>query len=330
MAEPVKIFCRNCHAKLDVSDCPAFEMVQCPACGASIRVPLRFDRYLLEKVCGKGGDSVVYRAIEPELARRVAVKIVLEEGNTEAGQRYVNAARICGRINHPAVIPVYNCGICNNRAFMVMRFMEGGDLERLMKHGELPDIPTRISWIAGIVPGLLEAKKNNIVHHDIKPGNIMLTADGEAKLGDWDLADVRTPGDLSALGSEWVSPIYASPERIYCGGEDGKGDVFSLGVTIYELLSGRAPFGLHGSAEEIYERRRAMDFEPLGSIQPGVPPAVSMLVTGMLDFAPDNRPDYEEISDILSRVVSGEETEEKKEPEESAGLSGFTSWFRKK
>jgi len=328
MAEPVKIFCRNCHAKLDVSDCPPFEFVECPACGTRIRVPKRFDRYLLEKVCGKGGDSTVYRAIEPELARRVAVKIQLEPDNGEAAERFINASRICGKLNHPGVIPVYNCGTCGGLAFMVMRYMENGDLERMLKHGTLPPgyLP-RLSWIAGIVPALIEAKSGNIVHHDIKPGNIMLTAENEAKLGDWDLADVREPGDLRSANSEWVSPIYASPERIYCGGEDYKGDIFSLGVTIYELLSGSVPFGLHGSAEEIYERRRSMSFDPLEQVRPGLPPALSLLVTGMLEFEPANRPEYEEIRNLLGKVIADGSEEEKAEEEKPSGLS---SWFRKK
>ena len=328
MAEPVKIFCRNCHAKLDVSDCPPFEFVECPECGTHIRVPKRFDRYLLEKVCGKGGDSIVYRAIEPELARRVAVKIQLEPDNGEAAQRFINAARICGKLNHPGVIPVYNCGTCDGLAFMVMRYMECGDLERMLKHGTLPSgyVP-RLSWIAGIVPALIEAKGNNIVHHDVKPGNIMVTAENDAKLGDWDLADVREPGDMRSANSEWVSPIYASPERIYCGGEDYKGDIFSLGVTLYELLSGNAPFGLHGSAEEIYERRRSMSFDPLSQVQPGLPPALSLLVTGMLEFEPANRPEYEEVRNIIDKVIADNAEEPKAGEEKPSGLS---SWFRKK
>ena len=133
----------------------------------------------------------------------------------------------------------------------------------------------------------------------------MLTADDDAKLGDWDIADFREPGDITTPCSMmWASPIYTSPERIFSGGEDYKGDIFSLGVTVYELLSGIAPFGLHGDTGMIYSRRQNMQFQPLTALVPETPPVLSMLVAGMLDFQPGNRPDYEEISDILNIVIN--------------------------
>lgn len=302
MADSLKINCRHCHAKLDLGDCTPFEKVPCPECGAMLLVPMRFERYLLEKVCGKGGDSIVYRALEPELARRVAVKIETGAGNQETTQRFINAAKISGKISHPGAVTVYNCGIFDNRAFMVLRFMEHGDLEQMLKKGALPGAGKILSWIAGIVPVLIEARDNNIVHHDIKPANIMLTAEDDPKLGDWDIADNRTPGDRNTPCSMWASPIYASPERIFSGGEDHKGDIFSLGVTLYELLSGIAPFGLHGEQDTIYERRRNMNFQSLHTLVKEIPPAVSLLVSGMLDFHPENRPDYEEIFSLLDAV----------------------------
>lgn len=328
MAEPLKINCRVCHAKLDVGECDPFERVACPQCGTFIRVPMRFDRYLLEKVCGKGGDSLVYRAIEPELARRVAVKIANENTDTEdSAARFVNSARITGKLADPGVVPVYNCGIFENRPFLVMRFMEHGDLERMLKHGELPEHHVILKWITDVMPVLIEARNKNIVHHDIKPGNIMLTADDEAKLGDWDLADIREPDDSDTPCSEWASPIYASPERIYCGCEDHRGDIFCLGVTIYELLAGKAPFGLDGDAETMYERRKNMDFAPISESVPGISPEFGQILTGMLDFLPENRPDYEEILQGILREINKNGSND---PEEIKKHSGVISWFRKK
>lgn len=327
MAEPLKVNCRNCHAKLDVGECDPFERVACPQCGTLIRVPMRFDRYLLEKVCGKGGNSVVYRAIDPELARRVAIKIAGETSDLEeTAARFASSAKISGMLSDPGVIPVYNCGVFEDRPFLVMRFMEHGDLELMMKHGGLPEQSKILNWIASMIPALIEARNKNIVHHDIKPGNIMLTAEDEPKLGDWDLADIREPGDLQTPCSDWASPIYASPERIYCGCEDYRGDIFCLGVTIYELLSGTAPFGLKGSREEIYERRKNMDFLPLASLIHDVPPELDALLTAMLDFAPENRPEYEEILAVTRRAASGTN-------DNIAGAApkthGAFAWFRK-
>lgn len=306
MQEPLKINCRNCGAKLDLSEFQPFSLLPCPECGASLRVPMRFERYLLEKICGKGGNSVVYRALEPDLARRVAVKVESENssGESETARCFINAARISGKIRHAGMIPVYNCGTFEGKTFLVMRYMEHGDLEQMMKQNKLPGARQILTWISSLIPLLIEARKQNIVHHDIKPANIMLTAEDEAKLGDWDIADIREQGDISTPCTMWASPIYTSPERIFGGGEDWRGDIFSLGVTIYELLSGVAPFGLHGSQDEIYARRQNMQFRPLAALVPEVPPALSFLVTGMLDFYPENRPDYEEIADILNGAVS--------------------------
>ena len=312
MDEALKINCRKCHAKLDLSDFTPFDQVPCPECGAMLRVPMRFERYLLEKICGKGGNSVVYRALEPDLARRVAIKVEENDGSSdtteeqsETALNFINAARISGKINHPGVLPIYNCGTFEGRVFLVMRYMEHGDLEHLMKQALLPHPKKILGWIASLIPMLIECRNNNIVHHDIKPANIMLTAEDEAKLGDWDIADCREKGDFSTPCSMWASPIYTSPERIFSGGEDYRGDIFSLGVTIYELLSGVAPFGLHGDTEMIYERRKNMHFQSLSALVPQTPPVLSVLVASMLDFFPENRPDYEEISSILDSVITG-------------------------
>jgi serine/threonine-protein kinase len=302
--QELKINCRGCGAKLDLSEFEPFSLLPCPECGATLRVPMRFERYLLEKICGKGGNSVVYRALEPDLARRVAVKVESgdEANHDEIARQFINAARISGKVKHSGVVPVYNCGTCAGKTFLVMRYMEHGDLEQMMKQGKLPEKRKILSWIASLIPLLIEARRLNIVHHDIKPANIMLTADDEAKLGDWDIAECR---DGSGSGpSMWASPIYASPERIFSGSEDWKGDIFSLGVTIYELFSGVAPFGLHGSQDEIYARRLNMQFRPLAALVPEIPPVLSLLVSGMLDFSPENRPDYEEIAAILNAVIA--------------------------
>ncbi len=305
MTEPLKIFCGTCHAKLDVSDFAPFDTVVCPECGTKLRVPMRFDRYLLEKVCGKGGMSVVYRAIEPELSRRVAVKIFAEhspDGKVE--ERFVNEARLITKIKHPGVIPVYQCGCFKDRSFLAMRFMEHGDLERMMLEHRLPELSVIAGWLAQIVLALQAALALGIVHHDIKPSNIMLTAENEAKLGDFDLADYRKEGDFETQCGEWGSPAYVSPERLMHGGEDHRGDIFSMGVTIYELFTGAAPFGLTGDSEELYERRKERRFQPLRMLQPDLAPEFVALVDAMLEFRPEDRPDYPAIQAGLQKMAT--------------------------
>ena len=138
-----------------------------------------------------------------------------------------------------------------------------------------------------------------VVHHDVKPANMLISGD-EVRLGDFDLADKRTEGDVSTPCAGWGTPAYVSPERLFSGGEDHRGDIFSLGASLYEVLSGKAPFGIEGEVEELYERRRAMAFPALCSVRSNLPRQLSDLVTGMLEFMYANRPTYAEIIRVLN------------------------------
>ena len=303
---PVKVFCRNCHAKLDLSMLEPFSYVECPECGTRLRVPERFDRYLLEKVCGIGGMSRVYRAIEPDLARRVAVKILNPNPAGIDAARFLEEARMVARINHPGVIPIYNCGVFRGRTFLVMRYMEHGSLEQHLKAGTLPrDGALICGWILTIAEGLEFAlTQEKIVHHDVKPGNILLTAENDAKLGDFDLADVRDSGDMLTLcDGGWGSPGYVSPERLLYGGEDHMGDIFSLGVTLYELLTGELPFGIQGEPEELLERRSSGMYRKLADVRSDLPGQLSELIGKMLSYLPESRPEYPEICNCLRECI---------------------------
>ena len=143
------------------------------------------------------------------------------------------------------------------------------------------------------------ARELGVIHHDVKPAN-MLTDGGEVRLGDFDLADIRAEGDTTTPCAGWGTPAYVSPERLFGGGEDHHGDIFSLGASLYELLSGKAPFGIEGEVEELYERRREMAFPALCNVRPDLPRQLSDLVTGMLEFMDVNRPGYAEIIRVLN------------------------------
>ncbi len=326
-SEPMKVVCGKCHGKYDVSDLEPFSAFQCPECGTKLRVPRRFERYILEKPCGRGGMSNIYRAFDPVLARRVVVKVLTPGGDSEEEftARFLNEASLISKLDHPGLVPIYNCGVWEHQPFLVMRYMEHGDLERLQREGRLPAIPVIAGWLANVAAGLEHAAAAGIAHHDVKPSNILLTADNCAKLGDFDLADLGDPGTGERKMLEWGSSGYMSPERILDGVEDSRGDIFSLGATIYELFSGVTPFGMGEDLQLLYDRRAKMDMEPLCRRNCQVPEDFSRLVGRMLSFDPLDRPGYPEVIAGLRRLS------ELKVPEESGSWTErFGNWFKNK
>ncbi|AVM46309.1 serine/threonine protein kinase [Victivallaceae bacterium BBE-744-WT-12] len=329
--EPIKVFCRGCKAKLDMTGLEPFSKVACPECGTVLRVPMRFERYLLESLCGQGGMSCVYRAIDPQLARRVAVKI-LNPSNDDIRAQVVNfleEAKVVSRLSHPGIIPVYNCGVWNDQAFMAMRYMDGGSLERHLKAGTLPKRPLLLAQLATVAEGLAYARSRGVAHHDVKPGNILLTKEGEAKLGDFDLADVSAEKGFSAVRGGFASPAYVSPERLFFGAEDYRGDIFSLGATIYELLSGNTPFGTVGEPEDLLDRRHKKAYPPLANLPGGCSFLLSDLVDRMLSYSPEERPEYAEIIRVLRREADPQAAEPEQGTETRALFSRLLKRFGK-
>jgi len=293
----LKICCCQCGARLDMGGLEPFTIVACPVCGTKLRVPKRFDRYILEKICVSGGGATIYRAQDPQLSRRVMIKVPDNSGYYagDSEGRFLAEAKLVAKLNHPGILPVYNCGVCEGKPYLVTRYMDRGDLGSMMKRGELPPLRELVGIATVIAEALWYANRTaNVVHHGVTPYGIWLAEAGEVRLGDFDFADVRGPGDQSPCAG-WAVPAYVSPERLYSGGEDARGDIFSLGVTIYELLAGRTPFGAGGETEELYERRSAMDFPALDTLRPEISESLSDLVSHMLDFEPDCRPEYPEI-----------------------------------
>ena len=240
--------------------------------------------------------SRVFRAIEPRLTRRVAIKILNAKDNRVQAEveHFLEEAKIVSRLTHPGIIPIYDCGIRDGEAFMVMRFMENGSLDQHRKDGTLPPREVLLEQLATVTEGLAYAGEHGVTHHDVKPGNILLTKEGEAKLGDFDLADTE---EFQPVRGNFASPAYVSPERLYFGAEDSRGDIFSLGATIYELLTGVAPFGSAGEPEELLARRNRKAYRRLTEY--GCSKEFSDLIDRMLSYSPEERPKYQEIIPML-------------------------------
>ena len=297
----IKIACPGCGQKLDVSEMPAFSRVNCPACSFELIVPKWFNNYLLEAPEGQGGMATVYRALDIALDREVAIKVFDPELTSKGVSPglFLHEARIAATINHPAVVPIYSCGEWDGSAYIVMQYMGGGTLEsRLRKaKGRLPVMET-CRWIRDVCEGLDAARELGVVHHDIKPANILLDLDSNAKISDFGLAQVvsgRSASSFLAPTKMWLSPQYVSPEKVLTGEEGPEGDVYSLGASFYHLLAGEPPFR-SDDTRELVDMRTTRDPVPPEFIRPDITPALSSVILDMMNRAPAARPSYKQVA----------------------------------
>ncbi len=295
----VRIFCHECHQKLDVTKLKPFEKILCPTCAAELIVPKRFNSYLLEEKCGAGGGAVVYKALDLVLDREVAIKIFSGNDNsTQFTKIFLHEGRIAASLNHPGIVPVYSCGQSDEQCFLIMQYMPNGSLDDQVKQNPKLKITQVLSWMLDAAIALRAALESGVIHHDIKPANILVDVDNNVKITDFGLAyalhDVQSHSLLSELSS-FGSPDYVSPEKLINDFEDDKGDIFSFGVTIYELLTGRKPFKKVNEEEDILEVRAKASVIMPHVIRPEISVKLSKFIISLLNDDPAHRPEYDKI-----------------------------------
>lgn len=304
--EPLKIYCCSCQQKLDVTGLEPFSVVACPYCQASLIVPKWFDSYLLEEKVGEGGMATVYRALDLALDREVAIKImaVNEDADANFHSLFLEEARTAATINHQAVVAIYTCSVAENKPYIVMEFMGGGSLEEVLEEKKNTlDILQVCEWMQNIADGLDRGAKYGIIHHDIKPANIMLDMEGNVKIGDFGIAQRRFGQATSGEENSFGSPYYVSPEKARDGEESFPGDIYSLGATFYHLLTGVPPFHSYENIEELVYTRIEKDPPPPSSVRREIPPEVDALILKMLHRTPEKRPNYQEIRADIASIV---------------------------
>jgi len=283
--------------------------------------------YKIEELLGMGGMGVVYRARDTKLQRPVALKILKPELVADPGRksRFIVEAQSAAAVTHPAIASIYDIDEADGTMFIAMEYIEGRTVGRLIAEGEL-DLQGAVEIGHQIAEGLARAHEAKIVHRDIKSDNIMVTRDGHAKLLDFGLAKLLDPGltedEIPAevsrtLTKERVHTIagtvmgttnYMSPEQARGRQVDSKSDIFSLGVVLYEMVTGELPF----SRETALDTMHAIVFEeakPVTAVRRNLPAQIHQIISRCLRKRPEDRyPDASRLADDLKRLEQSLET----------------------
>ncbi len=239
---------------------------------------------LLEEV-GRGGMGTVFLGYDPFTDRQVAIKVAHEEALTDetSGHRYrklfFNEAKITGMLRHPNIVSVFDAGFDDEAWYIVMEFVPGGETLHCHTRPEsLLSIEKLVKIVFKCAKALDYAHRKGVVHRDIKPKNILLTELGEVKISDFSVA-LRTGLDVTETQVDGYlgSPLYMSPEQIKGEPITHQSDIFSLGVLLYELLTGRTPFAANAMATVIYQVT-AKQHTPVRAIRPEVPTPLEQIV----------------------------------------------------
>lgn len=260
------------------------------------------NRYRLEQPLGSGGMAVVYRAYDLMLERTVAIKVLRENFTRDATfrERFRQEARAAANLSHPNIVTIHDFGVDENLLFIVMEYVPGKDLKTVLKQrGRFP-VNEVISLMIQACAGVGYAHRAGLVHCDIKPQNMLVTPDLRLKVVDFGIARA-----LASIPSDersemvWGSPQYFSPEQGSGLAPSPASDVYSLGVMMYEMLTGQLPFNAPTPAELARLHRETMPKAPR-ELNPAIPPALEQIVLKVLSKEPSGR--YR-TADQLGRVL---------------------------
>ena len=252
---------------------------------------MKYGRYDIVGELGKGSMGVIYRAHDPQIDRVVALKVLRHDRviSEDFVQRFFKEAKAIGRLSHPSIVTVYDVGRDQGTIYIAMEFLEGTPLDRVIQEKRL-SLEEIVDLGVQVAEALDYAHQQGIVHRDIKPANIILTPTGQAKITDFGIARIEDPSapQQTQAGEILGTPSYMSPEQVMSQPVDGRSDLYSLGVILYELTTGRRPFGTDSLAATFRAIIQDTPLEPVKT-DPSISEALSELVMKSLNKPPDER-----------------------------------------
>lgn len=268
----------------------------------------KIGKYKILCILGKGGMGIVYKALDPDIEREVAIKTIRFDTLTDGTEkddlmaRFIREARAAGKLAHPNIITVYDVGKEKDVTYIVMQYIEGQSLQAVVDSGKKLSIQEIIELMKPLCDSLDYAHNNGIVHRDIKPANIMIDKSGKPFLADFGVARIET-STMTQAGTTVGTLSYMSPEQIQGQTVDGRSDIFALGVILYELLSGKKPFFGDNISTIVY---KIVHEEPqrITEVNQDLPRGFEYVIKKTLAKNPEDR--YQTCQELVSDLENSE------------------------
>lgn len=300
-AENVFEACPSCKTLMDMSDVMPFTEVTCPNCQHKMRARQHFNHFTLIEQIGEGGMGAVFKALDNNLNRYVALKILKKEisYNAEEQEKLAKEARLTAAINHPHVVKVFHFGRDHGQFYLAMELVEKGSLDQLMAvqkrigEAQVLEVGTQIAM------GLAAALELDLIHRDIKPGNILFADAHTAKLVDFGLAIVMDE-EAMVRGEIWGTPYYIAPEKLDNQPEDFRSDIYSLGGTLFHALAGRPPYEAESASMVALKQLKSQQVS-LQAFAPDVSSETAYVINRMMAKNPEER--YQTYEELIGHLT---------------------------
>jgi serine/threonine protein kinase len=263
-------------------------------------------RYEIIEELGRGSMGIVYKAKDPLIERLVAIKSINlhgldKEQREEYETRFFQEAKAVGRLNHPNIVTIYDLGESGEVAYIAMELLEGRELVKVIGDRQQLPIDETLNIAIQVVDGLAFAHQHGIVHRDIKPSNIMVLSDNHVKIADFGIAQMDSSLSRTKTGMIMGSPSYMSPEQVMDTDIDFRSDIFSFGIVLYQLLTGRRPFSGNNISSIMYQVVNSVPPNP-SSLNADVPGRLDMIVSTCLEKNPKDR--YQSTNELADELRS--------------------------